>query len=62
MILSECEIPWVVLSIPLMLLLLLRNLPELVLDGLSGLCHNFLAEYLLLIDLILLGTRLLLVA
>jgi hypothetical protein len=51
-----------VLSIPFLLLLLLRNPPELLLDGLAGLCHLFLAEYLLLIDLVLLGTRLLLVA
>jgi hypothetical protein len=61
MILSECEIPWVVLSIPFLLLLLLRDPPELLLNGLAGLCHFLLAEYLLLIDLILLGTRLILV-
>jgi hypothetical protein len=62
MILSECKIPWVVLNITFMLLLLLRYLPELLLDRLAGLRHLFLAEYLLLIDLILLGSRLALVA
>jgi len=62
MILSECKIPWVVLNLTFLLLLLQRNLPELLLDGFAGLCHLFLAEYLLLVDLVLLRSRLLLLA